>query len=136
MITVKNMKKLFLSLKLPVRSSPLPCGPVASPTRPSFLPISEPIPVPTQRDAFQRMYSQSEKKEEPPSPTKVSCERLRKSYIEMRCWKKVLLFEIWNRICVAAVSTCIQITLITLRIVNHFFSFRLTAVFRGRRLSA
>lgn len=29
-----------------------------SPSRPNFLPISEPIPVPTQRAAFERMYSQ------------------------------------------------------------------------------
>ncbi|XP_018565876.1 serine/threonine-protein kinase ULK2 isoform X2 [Anoplophora glabripennis] len=70
--TESSVEKEKPALKLPVRSSPLPCGPVASLTRPSFLPISEPIPVPTQRDAFQRMYSQSEKKEEPPSPTKTN----------------------------------------------------------------
>ncbi|KAJ8923216.1 hypothetical protein NQ315_001771 [Exocentrus adspersus] len=64
-----SVEKDKLALKqLPVRSSPQPCGPVASPTRPSFLPISEPIPVPTQKDVFKRMYSQSDKKEEPPSP--------------------------------------------------------------------
>ncbi|KAJ8974711.1 hypothetical protein NQ317_000377 [Molorchus minor] len=62
------------NLKLPMRSPPMPRGPVATPTRPSFLPISEPIPVPTQRDAFERMYSQSDKKE-PSTPIKSSIPR-------------------------------------------------------------
>ncbi|KAJ8932424.1 hypothetical protein NQ314_014681, partial [Rhamnusium bicolor] len=70
--TESSVEKEKPSFKLPVTSSPLPCGPVASPTRPSFLPISEPIPVPTQRDVFQRLYSQSDKKEEPQSPTKLN----------------------------------------------------------------
>ncbi|KAJ8946305.1 hypothetical protein NQ318_004194 [Aromia moschata] len=83
--TESSVEKEKPSLKLPVRSSPLPCIPIASPTRPSFLPISsEPIPVPTQRDAFQRMYSQSDKKEEPPSPTKTSSSVPRSAPITMK----------------------------------------------------
>lgn len=61
-----------LRMKLPVRTPPMPYVPIASPTRPSFLPISEPIPVPTQREAFEKMYNQAEKKEESHSPAKVS----------------------------------------------------------------
>ncbi|CAH0563500.1 unnamed protein product [Brassicogethes aeneus] len=56
------------SLKLPQKSSPT-AVPIGSPTRPSFLPISEPIPVPTRRSHYQRTYSESDKKEEPASPT-------------------------------------------------------------------
>ncbi|GLV40791.1 Autophagy-related 1 [Carabus blaptoides fortunei] len=47
-----------LKYKMSSRPSPTPCATVASPPRPSFLPISEPIPVPTQRDSYQRMQSQ------------------------------------------------------------------------------
>ncbi|XP_018323907.1 serine/threonine-protein kinase unc-51 isoform X2 [Agrilus planipennis] len=36
---------------------------VASPSRPSYLPISEPIPVPTQRDTFERMNNQIDRSE-------------------------------------------------------------------------
>lgn len=50
---------------MPVRASPTPTQSteqpqtdLSSPTRPNFLPISEPIPVPTQRVAFERMRSQ------------------------------------------------------------------------------
>ncbi|KAH1025503.1 hypothetical protein HUJ05_010219 [Dendroctonus ponderosae] len=41
-----------------------------NPSRPNFLPISEPIPVPSQRAAFERMYSQraSSKAGEEPQP--------------------------------------------------------------------
>ncbi|XP_056631732.1 serine/threonine-protein kinase unc-51 isoform X2 [Diorhabda sublineata] len=67
--SIEKEKPVF---RLPVRSPPVTTAPVASPTRPSFLPISEPIPVPTQREAFEKIYNQSEKKEEPPSPTKVN----------------------------------------------------------------
>ncbi|XP_072376530.1 serine/threonine-protein kinase unc-51 isoform X7 [Diabrotica undecimpunctata] len=70
--TESSVEKEKTTFRLPVRSPPLPSGPVASPTRPSFLPISEPIPVPTQREAFQKMYNQGEKKEEPSSPTKLN----------------------------------------------------------------
>lgn len=38
-----------------VRVGSQPRQPLASPPRPSFLPISEPIPVPTQRDAYERI---------------------------------------------------------------------------------
>lgn len=59
-----------------VRASPQPRQPAASPPRPSFLPISEPIPVPTQRVAYERISGHFEKSEkqndEPSSPTKVS----------------------------------------------------------------
>lgn len=65
--SIEKEKPVF---RLPVRSPPLITAPVTSPTRPSFLPISEPIPVPTQREAFEKIYNQSEKKEEPASPTK------------------------------------------------------------------
>jgi hypothetical protein len=41
---------------------------VASPPRPSFLPISEPIPVPTQRCVYQQLHSNDGL----PSPTKVN----------------------------------------------------------------
>ncbi|XP_049863431.1 serine/threonine-protein kinase unc-51 isoform X1 [Schistocerca gregaria] len=34
-----------------------PCMAIASPPRPSFLPISDPIPVPTQRDAYQQLQT-------------------------------------------------------------------------------
>lgn len=34
-----------------------PCLAIASPPRPSFLPISEPIPVPTQRGVYQQLHS-------------------------------------------------------------------------------
>lgn len=55
------------NMKLPVRASPTNQATAEqavanSPTRPNFLPISEPIPVPTQREAFQRMHSQRDKK--------------------------------------------------------------------------
>lgn len=53
------------------RPSPTPCATAASPPRPSFLPISEPIPVPTQRDSYQRMQSQ-ENSVGSASPTKVN----------------------------------------------------------------
>lgn len=60
--------------KIPVtRASPQPCAPTASPPRPSFLPISEPIPVPTQRAAFEKMTSQhhkNDKNKESSSPAK------------------------------------------------------------------
>ncbi|XP_019880986.1 serine/threonine-protein kinase ULK2 isoform X2 [Aethina tumida] len=56
------------TLNLPAKAIPSPSVPVVSPTRPSTLPISEPIPVP-RRPHYQRTYSQSEKKEEPSSPT-------------------------------------------------------------------
>jgi hypothetical protein len=45
-----------------------PCLAVASPPRPSFLPISEPIPVPTQRCVYQQLHSNDGL----PSPTKVN----------------------------------------------------------------
>uniref|UniRef100_A0A6P7HA69 Serine/threonine-protein kinase ULK2 isoform X2 n=1 Tax=Diabrotica virgifera virgifera TaxID=50390 RepID=A0A6P7HA69_DIAVI len=70
--TESSVEKEKTTFRLPVRSPPLPSGPVASPTRPSFLPISEPIPVPTQREAFQKMHNRGEKKEEPSSPTKLN----------------------------------------------------------------
>ncbi|CAG9773811.1 unnamed protein product [Ceutorhynchus assimilis] len=68
-----------VSLRLPVRAAVrTPDEPTPnSPTRPNFLPISEPIPVPTQRAAFQKMHSQREAKkngeEHPPtSPVEIS----------------------------------------------------------------
>ncbi|KAK9696256.1 Protein kinase domain [Popillia japonica] len=77
--------------KLPVRASPQPCGPVASPPRPSFLPISEPIPVPTQRHAYERMQSQTSdkgapesKSVEPQSPVKTSNSIPRSQPINMK----------------------------------------------------
>lgn len=45
-----------------------PCLAVASPPRPSFLPISEPIPVPTQRCVYQQLHPNDGL----PSPTKVN----------------------------------------------------------------
>lgn len=53
-----------------MRSPPVPCAPVASPVRPSFLPVSEPVPVPTMKEVFMQMTSQTEKKEEQNTPTK------------------------------------------------------------------
>lgn len=52
-----------------VRSPPAPCNPVASPVRPSFLPVTDPLPVPTMKEAYMQMTSQSEKKESPTNPT-------------------------------------------------------------------
>ncbi|KAK4873703.1 hypothetical protein RN001_013063 [Aquatica leii] len=52
---------------------PSPPQLAASPPRPSFLPISEPLPVPTQRAAYEQMTSQSrrnEKNQESTSPSK------------------------------------------------------------------
>ncbi|KAL1494404.1 hypothetical protein ABEB36_010007 [Hypothenemus hampei] len=63
------------SFKMPVRASvpePTVAEPLSSPSRPNFLPISEPIPVPTQRAAFERMYSrrcQSNKSNEDQQPS-------------------------------------------------------------------
>nr|CAI5863565.1 unnamed protein product [Callosobruchus analis] len=82
--TESSLEKDRTGFKLPVKSSPQPFGPVASPTRPSFLPISEPIPVPTQREAFKKIYSQTEKKDEPSSPTKVSSSVPRSQPITMK----------------------------------------------------
>ncbi|GFG29073.1 hypothetical protein Cfor_09476 [Coptotermes formosanus] len=48
-----------------------PCFAIASPPRPSFLPISEPIPVPTQRGVYQQLHSN----EGLPSPTKSTVPR-------------------------------------------------------------
>ncbi|XP_050311329.1 serine/threonine-protein kinase ULK2 isoform X2 [Anthonomus grandis grandis] len=56
---------------------PVPSSPTS---RPNFLPISEPIPVPTQREAYQRMHSQraeikkagGEEMQAPPSPVEVN----------------------------------------------------------------
>ncbi|CAH1100041.1 unnamed protein product [Psylliodes chrysocephalus] len=70
--TESSVEKEQITFKLPIRSPPLPREPLASPTRPSFLPISDPIPVPTQREAFQKMYNQSDKKDEPASPTQIN----------------------------------------------------------------
>ncbi|KRT86833.1 protein kinase, partial [Oryctes borbonicus] len=77
--------------KLPVRASPQPCAPVASPPRPSFLPISEPIPVPTQRHAYERMQSQTSdkgstecKSAEPQSPVKSNSSIPRSQPINMK----------------------------------------------------
>ncbi|XP_074039797.1 serine/threonine-protein kinase unc-51 isoform X6 [Leptinotarsa decemlineata] len=59
--------------RLPVRTPPLLCAPVASPTRPSFLHISDPIPVPSQRETFIRLHGKVEKQEkEETSKSKVS----------------------------------------------------------------
>ncbi|CAG9824681.1 unnamed protein product [Phaedon cochleariae] len=70
-----SVEKEKPTFRLPVRASPMPCAPVTSPTRPSFLPISEPIPVPTQRQAFEKIYTETQlqkrDKEEPPSPSQV-----------------------------------------------------------------
>ncbi|XP_044253265.1 serine/threonine-protein kinase unc-51 isoform X2 [Tribolium madens] len=52
-----------------VKSPPAPCVPVASPLRPSFLPVSEPLPVPTMKEVYKEMTSQTEKKDDH-SPTK------------------------------------------------------------------
>ncbi|XP_008197237.1 serine/threonine-protein kinase unc-51 isoform X2 [Tribolium castaneum] len=49
-----------------VRSPPAPCVPVASPVRPSFLPVSEPLPVPTMKD----VYKQTSEKKDDHSPIK------------------------------------------------------------------
>ncbi|KAB0792946.1 hypothetical protein PPYR_12566 [Photinus pyralis] len=53
-----------------------PSGLEASPPRPSYLPISEPLPVPTQRAAYEQMTSQSRKsernQESSTSPSKVT----------------------------------------------------------------
>jgi hypothetical protein len=49
----------------------MPCGPVVSPVRPSFLPVLEPVPVPTMKDAYMQMTSQTDKKDEPHTPNKV-----------------------------------------------------------------
>lgn len=77
--------------KLPVRISPQPCAPVASPPRPSFLPISEPIPVPTQKHAYERMQSQTSdkgstecKSVEPQSPVKSNSSIPRSQPINMK----------------------------------------------------
>ncbi|KDQ97270.1 serine/threonine-protein kinase unc-51 [Zootermopsis nevadensis] len=48
-----------------------PCLAVASPPRPSFLPISEPIPVPTQRCVYQQLHPNDGL----PSPTKSTVPR-------------------------------------------------------------
>ncbi|GLH12876.1 cGMP-dependent protein kinase, isozyme 1 [Gryllus bimaculatus] len=48
-----------------------PCMAIASPPRPSFLPISEPIPVPTQRNVYQQLHSNDGL----PSPTKSTVPR-------------------------------------------------------------
>ncbi|XP_063917779.1 serine/threonine-protein kinase unc-51 isoform X4 [Zophobas morio] len=53
-----------------VRSPPAPCGPVASPVRPTFLPVAEPVPVPSMKDVYLQMTSQTEKKEEVQTPNK------------------------------------------------------------------
>lgn len=61
-----------------VRASPVPSNPISSPSRPSYLPVAEPVPVPTMKEAFKQMKgqnSQDEKekeKEEPHTPTKVT----------------------------------------------------------------
>lgn len=59
-----------------VRASPQPKQPLASPPRPSYLPISEPIPVPTQRDAYERISGHFDKhnnsNNESGSPSEVS----------------------------------------------------------------
>lgn len=52
-------------LKAAARTSPLPCGPAASPVRPSFLPVSEPVPVPTMREAYARMTSDLDTNRDP-----------------------------------------------------------------------
>ncbi|CAG9824683.1 unnamed protein product [Phaedon cochleariae] len=71
-----SVEKEKPTFRLPVRASPMPCAPVTSPTRPSFLPISEPIPVPTQRQAFEKIYTETQlqkrDKEDPPSPSQMS----------------------------------------------------------------
>lgn len=60
---------------LPARASPQPqiCAPAASPPRPSFLPLSEPIPVPTQRASYEKMksFGKSEQNGEESSHVKV-----------------------------------------------------------------
>ncbi|KAJ9599082.1 hypothetical protein L9F63_010419, partial [Diploptera punctata] len=48
-----------------------PCFAIASPPRPSSLPISEPIPVPTQRDVYQQLHTNDGL----PSPSKSSVPR-------------------------------------------------------------
>ncbi|XP_066140062.1 serine/threonine-protein kinase unc-51 isoform X1 [Euwallacea fornicatus] len=74
-------KEKPVNFKLPIRASPptpiLTEG--LSPTRPNFLPISEPIPVPTQRAAFERMHSRrndvkksGEEVQPPASPVEVT----------------------------------------------------------------
>ncbi|XP_022916598.1 serine/threonine-protein kinase unc-51 [Onthophagus taurus] len=50
-------------MKLPIKNNPQPCAPSASPPRPSFLPISEPIPVPSQRQTYQKMINRGNKNE-------------------------------------------------------------------------
>ncbi|XP_060521502.1 serine/threonine-protein kinase ULK2 isoform X2 [Cylas formicarius] len=81
-----SLEKDKPGLKLPVKSSPPSSDPALnSPTRPNFLPISEPIPVPTQKEAYQRMYNQSSKKEPPSSPVEISSSSVPRSQpISMR----------------------------------------------------
>lgn len=73
--SIENMEKDKL-FTLPTRSVPMPPQRQdSSPPRPSFLPISDPIPVPTQKAVFERMNSQPDKKEEAESPTRVNVPR-------------------------------------------------------------
>uniref|UniRef100_A0AAR5PMF3 Protein kinase domain-containing protein n=1 Tax=Dendroctonus ponderosae TaxID=77166 RepID=A0AAR5PMF3_DENPD len=75
-MSLETEKEKPTNIKLPMRISP--AEPLTrdsrpmlnSPSRPNFLPISEPIPVPSQRAAFERMYSQqaSSKAGEEPQP--------------------------------------------------------------------
>lgn len=68
----KDKEKETFNMQLPVRTgiTNFEPGALISPTRPNFLPISEPIPVPTQRAAFERMHSQKKggDTQAPPSP--------------------------------------------------------------------
>ncbi|KAJ3623828.1 hypothetical protein MTP99_017491 [Tenebrio molitor] len=67
----KQFKVTTTTATATVRTPPsMPCGPVVSPVRPSFLPVLEPVPVPTMKDAYMQMTSQTDKKDEPHTPNK------------------------------------------------------------------
>lgn len=66
------MVVFYRKYKVSSRPSSTPCVTAASPPRPSFLPISEPIPVPTQRDSYQRMQIHDNSTTSSASPVKVS----------------------------------------------------------------
>ncbi|XP_076269586.1 serine/threonine-protein kinase unc-51-like protein Atg1 isoform X2 [Rhynchophorus ferrugineus] len=69
----RDKEKEKVNLRLQACAAPSNEPAVNSPTRPNFLPISEPIPVPTQRVAFERMHSQKkgDDSQAPPSPTEI-----------------------------------------------------------------
>ncbi|XP_017771399.1 PREDICTED: serine/threonine-protein kinase unc-51 isoform X2 [Nicrophorus vespilloides] len=60
-----NTHDRYYKVVAPVRTTlPQPCVPVITPLRPSTLPISEPIPVPTQRHVYEKLNNPQDKSTE------------------------------------------------------------------------